>query len=313
MNNLTENVKIKRTHSEGDDCMENYVSKFTGFLEKDKKLSENTLQSYRRDIEQYMHYVTANNLDFKTATKTSIITYLMYLQKEGKATSTISRNLASIRSFYQYMVRMKEIEDDPTEGLESPKMEKKLPKVLSVSEVNLLLEQPKCVDLKGYRDKAMLEVLYATGIRVSELINLNLEDINVEMGFIKCKNAHKERVIPVGNKACAALTDYLTNARNAMIHTDNEQALFVNTNGSRLTRQGFWKIIKQYKTQAKISMDITPHTLRHSFATHLVENGADLHAIQEMLGHSDISSTQIYAQLANNKLKEVYQKTHPRA
>ena len=192
-------------------------------------------------------------------------------------------------------------------------MEKKLPKILSVSEVNLLLEQPKCVDLKGYRDKAMLEVLYATGIRVSELINLNLDDINLEMGFIKCRNAHKERVIPVGTTACNDISDYLKEARNAMIHTDKETALFVNTNGGRLTRQGFWKIIKQYKNQAKISMDITPHTLRHSFATHLVENGADLRAIQEMLGHSDISSTQIYAQLANNKLKEVYQKHHPRA
>ena len=293
--------------------MDKNITSFIKFLENEKKLSDNTLQSYRRDIDQYMSYIDSNNLNFKNANKTSIITYLMYLQKEGKATSTISRNLASIRSFYQYMVRTKEVEEDPTEGLESPKMEKKLPKILSVSEVNLLLEQPKCVDLKGYRDKAMLEVLYATGIRVSELINLNLDDINLEMGFIKCKNAHKERIIPVGTTACNAISAYLKEARNAMIHTDKETALFVNTNGGRLTRQGFWKIIKQYKNQAKISMDITPHTLRHSFATHLVENGADLRAIQEMLGHSDISSTQIYAQLANNKLKEVYQKHHPRA
>lgn len=293
--------------------MNKYVTNFTNFLVNDKKLSDNTLQSYRRDIEQYMSYVDSNSLDFKAANKTSIITYLMYLQKEGKATSTISRNLASIRSFYQYMVRTNVVEEDPTEGLESPKMEKKLPKILSVNEVNLLLEQPKCVDLKGYRDKAMLEILYATGIRVSELINLDIADVNVEMGFIKCRNAHKERIIPVGATACAALSEYLKQARNAMIHTDKETALFVNTNGGRLTRQGFWKIIKQYKNQAKISMDITPHTLRHSFATHLVENGADLRAIQEMLGHSDISSTQIYAQLANSKLKEVYQKTHPRA
>lgn len=304
---------MRCTFSEGDDSVNKYVTSFTNFLDKDKKLSDNTLQSYRRDMEQYMSYIETNKLDFKNATKTSIITYLMFLQKEGRATSTISRNLASIRSFYQYMVRQKEIENDPTEGLESPKMEKKLPKVLSVSEVNLLLEQPKCVDLKGYRDKAMLEVLYATGIRVSELINLDLSDVNVEMGFVKCKSARKERIIPVGTTACAALAEYLKQARNAMIHTDKETALFVNTNGGRLTRQGFWKIIKQYKNQAKISMDITPHTLRHSFATHLVENGADLRAIQEMLGHSDISSTQIYAQLANNKLKEVYQKTHPRA
>lgn len=293
--------------------MNKYITNFTDFLVNDKKLSDNTLQSYRRDIEQYMAYVDNNNLDFKAANKTSIITYLMFLQKEGKATSTISRNLASIRSFYQYMVRTKVVEEDPTEGLESPKMEKKLPKILSVNEVNLLLDQPKCVDLKGYRDKAMLEMLYATGIRVSELISLDVSDVNEEMGFIRCRNAHKERIIPMGTTACAALSAYLKEARNAMIHSDDESALFVNTNGGRLTRQGFWKIIKQYKNQAKISMDITPHTLRHSFATHLVENGADLHAIQEMLGHSDISSTQIYAQLANSKLKEVYQKTHPRA
>lgn len=293
--------------------MEKQIENFLEFIQNDKKLSDNTLQSYRRDIEQYMAYVDNNNLDFKAANKTSIITYLMFLQKEGKATSTISRNLASIRSFYQYMVRTKVVEEDPTEGLESPKMEKKLPKILSVNEVNLLLDQPKCVDLKGYRDKAMLEMLYATGIRVSELISLDVSDVNEEMGFIRCRNAHKERIIPMGTTACAALSAYLKEARNAMIHSDDESALFVNTNGGRLTRQGFWKIIKQYKNQAKISMDITPHTLRHSFATHLVENGADLHAIQEMLGHSDISSTQIYAQLANSKLKEVYQKTHPRA
>ena len=293
--------------------MENWVKNFVNFLEKDKKLSENTLQSYRRDIEQYMHYIESNNIELSTTNKTTVITYLMYLQKEGRATSTISRNLASIRSYYQYLVRMKQIAEDPTTGLESPKLEKKLPKVLSVNEINLLLEQPKCVDLKGYRDKAMLELLYATGIRVSELINLNLADVNFEMGFIKCTNGVKERVIPIGNMAASALKEYLEHARSMMTNPEVENALFVNTNGGRLTRQGFWKIVKQYKNQAQITKDITPHTLRHSFATHLVENGADLHSIQEMLGHSDISSTQVYAQIARNKLKDVYQKTHPRA
>ena len=293
--------------------MENWINNFVVFLEKDKKLSNNTLQSYRRDIEQYVGYIDSNNIDLMSTNKTTVISYLVHLQNEGRATSTISRNLASIRSFYQYLVRMKQLEENPTTGLESPKLEKKLPTVLSVNEINLLLEQPKCVDLKGYRDKAMLEMLYATGIRVSELMNLNVEDVDLEGGFIKCKGASKERVIPVGNVACQAIADYMNQARTPMIHDEKETALFVNTNGGRLTRQGFWKIIKQYKNQAKISVDITPHTLRHSFATHLVENGADLRAIQEMLGHSDISSTQIYAQLANSKLKEVYQKTHPRA
>lgn len=293
--------------------MENWINNFVVFLEKDKKLSNNTLQSYRRDIEQYVNYIDSNSIDLMKTNKTTVISYLVYLQKEGRATSTISRNLASIRSFYQYLVRMKQIEDNPTVGLESPKLEKKLPTVLSVNEINLLLEQPKCVDLKGYRDKAMLEMLYATGIRVSELMNLNIEDIDLEGGFIKCKGATKERVIPVGHTACNAISEYLNQARASMLHDEKEKALFVNTNGGRLTRQGFWKIIKQYKNQAKLTADITPHTLRHSFATHLLENGADLKAIQEMLGHSDISSTQVYTQLANNKLKDVYSKAHPRA
>ena len=189
--------------------MENWINNFVVFLEKDKKLSNNTLQSYRRDIEQYVNYIDSNSIDLMKTNKTTVISYLVYLQKEGRATSTISRNLASIRSFYQYLVRMKQIEDNPTVGLESPKLEKKLPTVLSVNEINLLLEQPKCVDLKGYRDKAMLEMLYATGIRVSELMNLNIEDIDLEGGFIKCKGATKERVIPVGHTACNAISEYL--------------------------------------------------------------------------------------------------------
>jgi integrase/recombinase XerD len=205
------------------------------------------------------------------------------------------------------------IDSDPTVDLDSPKVEKKLPQILSTHEVELLLDQPKCVDLKGYRDKAMLELLYATGIRVSELINLNLSEVNLELGFIKCNKGLRERVIPIGSIAVSALIEYLNKSRNLLIQKPDEKALFVNINGGRLTRQGFWKIIKQYKNQAKINKDITPHTLRHSFAAHLLENGADLRSIQEMLGHSDISSTQVYAQIAKNKIKEVYKKTHPRA
>ncbi len=294
--------------------MEALVQKFIGFLEKDKRLSANTLQSYKRDIEQYIAYLKEMNLSSITNTnKTTVIAYLLNLQKKGRATSTISRNLASIRSFYQYMAKNKIINVDPTSDLESPKVEKRLPQILSTQEVELLLEQPKCVDLKGYRDKAMLELLYATGIRVSELISLNVEDINLEVGFIRCNKGTRERVIPIGSMAINALQEYLSKARGLMIQDPNEKALFVNVNGKRLTRQGFWKIIKQYKNQAKINKEITPHTLRHSFAAHLLENGADLRSIQEMLGHSDISSTQIYAQLAKNRIKEIYKKTHPRA
>jgi integrase/recombinase XerD len=298
----------------GSISMEALVQKFVNFLERDKRLSLNTLQSYRRDIEQYFTYLQEINLqNISNSNKTTVIAYLLYLQKKGRATSTISRNLASIRSFYQYISKNKIIDHDPTVELESPKVEKKLPQILSTEEVVLLLEQPQCVDLKGFRDKAMLELLYATGIRVTELIQLNLNDINLDMAFIKCNKGSRERVIPVGSMAVSAVKEYLSKSRSLLIQKNDEKALFVNINGGRLTRQGFWKIVKQYKNQAKINKDITPHTLRHSFAAHLLENGADLRSIQEMLGHSDISSTQIYAQMAKNKIKEIYKKTHPRA
>lgn len=294
--------------------MDALVQKFVNFLEKDKKLSLNTLQSYRRDIEQYITYLKSMNVkNISSTNKTTVIAYLLHLQKKGRATSTISRSLASIRSYYQYLTKSKVIDVNPTVGLESPKVEKKLPQILSTQEVELLLEQPKCVDLKGYRDKAMLELLYATGIRVSELISLDINDISLDMGFIRCNKGARERIIPIGTIAISALQDYLKNARNLLIQNKDETALFVNINGRRLTRQGFWKIVKQYKNLAKINKEITPHTLRHSFAAHLLENGADLRSIQEMLGHSDISSTQIYTQIAKNKIKDIYIKTHPRA
>jgi len=294
--------------------MEAIVQNFVDFLERDKRLSLNTLQSYRRDIEQYFTYLQEINLqNISNTNKTTVIAYLLYLQKKGRATSTISRNLASIRSFYQYISKNKLIDHDPTTELESPKVEKKFPQILSTEEVELLLEQPQCVDLKGFRDKAMLELLYATGIRVTELIQLDTQDLNLEIAFIRCNKGARERMIPIGSMAIAALKEYLNKSRPLLIQKIDEKALFVNINGGRLTRQGFWKIIKQYKNQAQISKDITPHTLRHSFAAHLLENGADLRSIQEMLGHSDISSTQIYAQMAKNKLKEVYKKSHPRA
>jgi integrase/recombinase XerD len=294
--------------------MEVHIEPFINFLERDKRLSLNTLQSYKRDIEQYVLYLKDINITSIAITnKTTVIAYLLHLQKKGRATSTISRNLASIRSFYQFLYKNKAIDNDPTNDLESPKVEKKLPQILSTQEVELLLEQPKCLDLKGIRDKAMLELLYATGIRVSELISLNIDDINLDNSFIICNKGSRERTIPIGTISIAALREYLTKSRKLLLQDANDDALFVNINGKRLTRQGFWKIIKHYKNQANINKDITPHTLRHSFAAHLLDNGADLRSIQEMLGHSDISSTQIYAQMAKNKIKEVYKKTHPRA
>lgn len=294
--------------------MEAHVETFINFLERDKRLSLNTLQSYKRDVDQYITYLNDINItSINNSNKTTVIAYLLNLQKKGRATSTISRNLASIRSFYQFLHKNKLIDNDPTLDLESPKVEKKLPQILSTQEVELLLDQPKCLDLKGIRDKAMLELLYATGIRVSELISLNMNDINLDLGFIRCNKGTRERTIPIGSISIAAVTEYLDKSRNFLIQDSQEESLFVNINGKRLTRQGFWKIIKHYKNQANINKDITPHTLRHSFAAHLLENGADLRSIQEMLGHSDISSTQIYAQIAKNKIKEIYKKTHPRA
>ena len=290
-----------------------YVENFLNFLQNDKKLSDNTLQSYNRDIKLYCNYLEENNLDPVKTSEEDLTEYLEALKENGKAVSTVSRNLASLRSFYQYLYRTKVVSEDPTVNLESPKIERKLPKVLTSEQVELLLEQPKCVDLKGYRDKAMLELVYATGIRVTELISLNISDVNIENGYIKCAGKTKERIIPIGTLAVNALKEYIDKSRNILLKDENDQALFVNVNGHRLTRQGFWKIIKQYKTQANIDIDITPHTLRHSFAVHLLENGAELRAIQEMLGHSDISSTQVYAQIGQNRIKDVYMKSHPRA
>ena len=293
--------------------MEEQLNLFFGFLENDKKVSSNTLQSYKRDLKQFEKYIQEKGEDYSKITDEGIKTYIKYMQEIGKKQSTISRGLASIRSFYQYEVKEQKIEKDPTEGIQSPKIEKRVPSVLTSNEVALLLEQPKNVDLKGTRDKAMLEFAYATGMRVTEIISLNIEDVDLERGYATCRNGKKERTVPLGNISLKALKDYVQNARDVMIKDKNEKALFVNVNGQRLTRQGFWKIIKYYKEQAHIEKDITPHVLRHSFATHLLQNGADLKSIQTMLGHSDILSTQIYMQFQDETLKNVYKKAHPRA
>lgn len=293
--------------------MEEQLNLFFGFLENEKKVSLNTLQSYKRDLKQFENYLGTIEGKYNELTNDGIKDYIKHMQEQGKKTSTISRGLAAIRSFYQYETKNKQVEKDPTEGIQSPKIEKRVPSVLTSSEVALLLEQPKNVDLKGTRDKAMLEFAYATGMRVTEIISLNVEDINLETGYATCRNGKKERTVPIGEMSLKALKDYMLNARHTMIKDDNEQALFVNVNGQRLTRQGFWKIIKYYKEQAHIDKDITPHVLRHSFATHLLQNGADLKSIQTMLGHSDILSTQIYMQFQDESLKNVYKKAHPRA
>ena len=293
--------------------MEKQVKLFLSFLKDDKKLSENTLQSYRRDIEQYEKYVSENKINYLKVTEETITDYMEYLREENKKESTISRSLASIRSFYQYLIRTKKIKKDPTSKIESPKINKRVPNILTSKEVELLLDQPKDVDLKGTRDKAMLEFAYATGMRVTEMISLNIDDVKLDEGYVVCKGRNKSRNIPLGSMSLKALKEYMEDSRPYLIRDEEEPALFVNISGTRLTRQGFWKIVKYYKEQAHIEKDITPHVLRHSFATHLLQNGAELKAIQTMLGHSDISSTQVYRQFQDVGIKNEYKKAHPRA
>ena len=293
--------------------MNTYVKEYTSFMTDIRHKSLNTVESYKRDVTQYISYLDGTGVtDISSTTKTTVLSYLLYLQKEGRASSTVSRTLASLRSYYLFMMQNGVVKSNPTSNLEAPHVEKKIPKILSGEEVELLLEQPKNCDNKGIRDKAMLELLYATGIRVSELINLDVSDVNVPMSFVRCKGGKKERIIPMGHQAKDALENYINNVRKYMVKDENETALFVNCSGARLSRQGFWKLIKYYQHIAGIETDITPHTLRHSFAAHLLENGADLHSIQEMMGHADISSTQVYSRMINSKIKDVYAKAHPR-
>jgi len=293
--------------------MEKQLKQFLNFLENEKKVSDNTLQSYRRDLDKFKEYIENDGKKYNKIQEHDIKNYLNYLSEQNRKPSTLLRTIASIRSFYQYQLKIKKVTEDPTEKIQSPKIEKKAPCILTSKEVELLLEQPQCVDLKGIRDKAMLEFAYATGMRVTEIISLNVEDVNIKDEAVICKTRNKNRTIPLGKMALKAVKEYMEEARNILVKSEKEKSLFVNLNGKRLTRQGFWKIIKYYQEQAQIDKDITPHTLRHSFATHLLQNGADLKAIQTMLGHSDISSTQVYMQFQNDGLNNVYRKAHPRA
>ena len=287
---------------------------FEKYLREEKNSSENTLNSYLRDIRQFGAYLDLHtDTDIVSATEDELSEYINWLKGQGKSVATVSRSIASLKCLYSYLTIRQIIAENPATKLVPDKGEHKLPQILTSQEVDLLLEQPECVDAKGYRDKAMLELLYATGIRVTELINLDITDINLAAGVIRCCTRDKERLIPMYAKAVKALSDYVTLVRPQMIALPDEPSLFVNVNGERMSRQGFWKIIKYYQKKAHIEKDITPHTLRHSFAAHLLENGADIHAIQEMLGHADISSTQVYTQLVKKQLKDVYNMAHPRA
>ena len=288
------------------------IEEFKSYLTTEKKSSANTVSSYVRDLTQFHRYLQGEGLSLAEADTDVIEGYDSWLTGKGKSAATVTRSLASLKCFYNWMVSAGLREDNPAQGAKSIKVERKLPQILTNQEVELLLAQPQCVDQKGYRDHAMLELLYATGIRVSELISLDVEHVNLAAGFIRCFSKNKERTIPLYPGAVKAISDYVRNVR-PQLAVEGEHALFVNMNGERMSRQGFWKIIKGYQEKAGIKTDIPPHTLRHSFAAHLLANGADLRSIQEMLGHSDISSTQIYAQLVNQKLKDVYNKAHPKA
>ena len=290
------------------------IEAYGAYLADTKHSSQNTISSYLRDLHQFHDYVQDTlEVDLRQVTTEEIQAYVSWMLGKGKSPASATRSVASLKSFYGYLVSIGALKINPAKGVAAAKVERKYPQILTSKEVELFLEQPKCVDAKGYRDHAMLELLYATGIRVSELISLNLSDLNLSASLLRCESRGRERVIPLYHTAVKALQDYVKDIRPQIIADTEEQALFVNMNGERMSRQGFWKIIKHYQEKAGIQKDITPHTLRHSFAVHLLENGADLRAIQEMLGHADISSTQIYTHVIKNQLKDVYQKAHPRA
>jgi len=297
--------------------MEDHLKHFIRFLQMDKGMAQNTVTSYERDLKSYFHYL--NKVEeiqsLNGVQRIQIVHFLAFLKDQGKSAKTLARHIASIRAFHQFLLRENITDHDPTVHIETPKSERSIPKVLSLAEVEKLLDTPQPEDHFGLRDKAMLELLYATGIRVSELISIDIEHVHIGMGFVRIMGkANKERIIPLGSAAATAIKQYLDQGRQQFISAKHqEDALFLNHLGKRLTRQGFWKILKKLTKTAGISQELTPHTLRHSFATHLLENGADLRSVQEMLGHADISTTQIYATVTKTRLKDVYSKFHPRA
>ena len=294
--------------------MLDFIQAYENYLTKVKHASANTISSYMRDIRQFSQWLNASEgIDVIDATQLNIGEYMHYQESEGRSGATISRCLASLKNFYLYLVSSGFLEKTPVMDIHVDRGEKKLPQILTGREIELLLAQPVCVDAKGYRDKAMLEVMYATGMRVTELINLDVDDVNLDLGIIKCNGTKKSRAIPLYPMALRALSMYMRDIRESMIADPDETALFVNVGGARMSRQGFWKILKHYQDTAHIEKEITPHTLRHSFAVHLLENGADVGSLQELMGHCDISSTQLYTQMVNQKIKNVYDKCHPKA
>ncbi|MFX3623877.1 MAG: site-specific tyrosine recombinase XerD [Ectobacillus sp.] len=296
--------------------MEDHLKDFIHYMVVEKGLAHNTVVSYERDLKSYLKYVqkVEQLSSLHDITRIHIVSFLQHLKDTGKSAKTLARHVASIRSFHQFLLRERIVEHDPSFHVETPQAQRKLPKVLTVAEVEALLQAPGTNSAFDIRDKAMLELLYATGMRVSELIGLNLSDVHLTMGFVRCLGkGKKERIIPLGRLAAEAVSKYIAHGRRELLGKKAEEALFLNHHGARLSRQGFWKILKRLAKEANIQKELTPHTLRHSFATHLLENGADLRAVQEMLGHADISTTQIYTHVSKTRLKDVYKQFHPRA
>ena len=294
--------------------MQELLESFVLYMAGTRESSYNTVVSYKRDILKYIEYLKANGIDKLSKTnQMTVVTYLLQMKKSGRAAATVSRSLASIRAFYAYAIANGVKMKDPTASIIPPPAEKKQPEFLTAQEASLLLEQPNLAEVKGIRDKAMLELLYATGIKVSELTELKTDDINLKQGFLYCRTVTHERIVPIGKAAVAALRHYIDKARPMLVFDEETKYLFLNRNGAKMSRQGFWKIIKGYGRTAGIKKDITPYTIRHSFAMHLLQNGADLEAIRQLLGHSEIASTQVYSKIMNSRIKQVYEKAHPRA
>jgi len=290
------------------------VDDFLLYLKNEKSASDNTVSSYRRDLNKLIDYMRKNDIkSFFNADVDMLNSFISGKKNEGFSEASVVRLICVLLAFFKYLVDECEFRVNPMDDIHTKKPERKIPKVMTNAEVEIFLESPDLNDPKGIRDKAMLEVLYATGIKVTELINLTLDDVNVDVGYVKCSSDGKTRVIPVYSLAAKCLKDYIEKSRNVFLKDEKNKILFVNCNGTKMTRQGFWKLIKYYREKAKIKKEITPHTLRHSFATHLLENGAELKDVQEMLGHSDISTTYIYDKILRNKIKTVYKTAHPRA
>lgn len=275
--------------------MEREIEQFSVYLLQERHASSNTEASYRRDLKKLEGYLKEQDIqNIEEVTEIWLNSYILYLEREQSAASSISRNIASIKSFFQYLCRIKVLQKDPSWDLKAPKVERRLPEILTIEEVNRLLDQPSKEHPKGIRDRAMLELLYATGIRVSELIGLTIADINMQLGFCMLRQGERERIVSFRKRTTQALEEYRKKARAELLKGKESEYFFVNCSGNAMSRQGFWKLMKQYGNQAGMKKEITPYTLRHSFAAHLLENGADIHAVQQLMGHSDIQTTQMY-------------------